>query len=66
MREKPFPTFVPRCVHCGRAKNQHRARTLECPEGPRTPTGYLRFAVERFVEAKRELQEKSGEIFKRR
>jgi hypothetical protein len=38
-------------MRCGRAKNQHRASTLECPKGRRTPTGYVRFSAERFLEA---------------
>jgi len=37
-------------MHCGHAKNQHRAVTLECPKGKRSPTGYLRFSAERFLE----------------
>jgi hypothetical protein len=42
---------LPKCAHCGRAKNQHRARTLECPEGKRTPTGYSSYKTDRFKEA---------------
>jgi hypothetical protein len=40
--------IMARCVRCGRSKNQHRAFTLECPKGKRTPRGYTAFATERF------------------
>jgi hypothetical protein len=49
LRDKPFRNFA-RCKHCGKAKNQHRAFTLECPAGKRSPSGYLRFSVQRFLE----------------
>ena len=55
MRDKAFH-IVARCARCGRAKNHHRASTLECPEGKRTRSGYLRFSDERFLEASREQQ----------
>jgi hypothetical protein len=45
--DKPFRSVI-RCAHCGRAKNQHRAGTLECPRGKRTPSGYMQFGSERF------------------
>jgi hypothetical protein len=34
---------VEKCKHCGRAKNMHRAGTLDCPRGKRTPIGYSTF-----------------------
>jgi hypothetical protein len=50
MHDKPF-RFVPKCALCGRAKNQHRAVSLECPAGKRTPIGYVEFGSQRFREA---------------
>lgn len=43
--------FVARCVHCGKAKNMHRAFTLDCPTGKRTPTGYTTFGPHQFTPA---------------
>ena len=40
---------VPKCLHCGKAKNQHRAFSGECPVGKRTPTGYAAYAAQRFA-----------------
>ena len=40
---------VPKCLHCGKAKNQHRAVSAECPIGKRTPTGYAAYAAQRFA-----------------
>jgi len=48
IQDKPL-RFVPKCRRCGRAKNQHRAGTLECPIGTRAPIGYLGFASQRFL-----------------
>lgn len=50
MQDKPF-VVIPRCSVCGRAKNQHKASTLECPQGKRTPVGYASYSTERFAEA---------------
>ena len=41
--------FITKCVRCGKAKNQHRAFTLECPKGKRTPIGYRRHGPETFA-----------------
>ncbi len=30
-----------RCKNCKKLKGDHRAKTLECPKGPRTRIGYL-------------------------
>lgn len=43
--------FAPKCLHCGKAKNQHRAFTAECPIGKRTPTGYAGYGSQRFANA---------------
>ncbi len=40
--------YVARCVHCGKAKNMHRAFTLDCPKGERTRIGYSTFGPEQF------------------
>ena len=48
MRDKEL-RFVAKCVHCGKAKNMHRAVTLDCPGGKRTPTGYRRFGPHTFT-----------------
>jgi hypothetical protein len=53
LSDQPFQ-IIAKCKHCGRAKNQHRAVTLECPKGKRTPRGYLGFATKRFAEARRD------------
>lgn len=50
MKDKPFRA-MPRCAHCGRGKNQHRAMTLECPVGKRTASGYASYGLERFRDA---------------
>jgi hypothetical protein len=50
MNDKPF-RFVPKCALCSRAKNQHRAVSLECPTGKRTPIGYVEFGPRCFREA---------------
>jgi hypothetical protein len=42
---------VDKCVHCGKAKNMHRAFTLDCPKGKRTKIGYSTFGPERFTPA---------------
>jgi hypothetical protein len=42
---------VDKCVHCGKAKNMHRAFTLDCPKGKRTPIGYSAFGPEQFTPA---------------
>jgi hypothetical protein len=42
---------VDKCVHCGRAKNMHRAYTLDCPNGKRTPIGYSSFGPQQFTPA---------------
>jgi len=41
--------FVIKCIHCGKAKNMHRAFTLDCPKGKRTPIGYATFGPEQFT-----------------
>jgi hypothetical protein len=41
--------FVGKCVHCGKAKNMHRAFTLDCPNGKRTPIGYKTFGPQQFT-----------------
>jgi len=46
--------FVARCAHCGKAKNVHRAFTLDCPTGKRTPTGYTTFGPQCFTLADEE------------
>ena len=48
MKDQPF-RFVVKCAQCGRAKNQHRAVSLECPKGRRTPIGYVEFGPQRFT-----------------
>jgi hypothetical protein len=40
--------FIARCLRCGKAKNVHRASTLDCPRGKRTPVGYAAFGPEQF------------------
>ncbi len=40
--------FVAKCIHCGKAKNMHRAFTLDCPKGKRTPIGYSTFGPETY------------------
>ena len=50
MREKAL-RFVVKCIHCGKAKNMHRAFTLDCPTGKRTRTGYTTFGPEQFTPA---------------
>ncbi len=40
---------VDKCVHCGKAKNMHRAFTLDCPKGKRTRIGYATFGPEQFT-----------------
>jgi hypothetical protein len=40
--------FVAKCIHCGKAKNMHRAFTLDCPKGKRTPIGYSSFGPETY------------------
>lgn len=47
LKHKPI-RLIARCAHCGRAKNQHRAGSLECPKGKRTATGYAEFGAVRF------------------
>lgn len=32
-----------KCAHCGKARGQHKAVTLHCPEGPRGRIGYTQF-----------------------
>ncbi len=41
---------VPKCLHCGKGKNQHRAGSAECPIGKRTPTGYAAYGSQRFAD----------------
>jgi hypothetical protein len=53
LQDTPFRIVV-RCLRCGRGKNQHRAVSLQCPQGKRTPIGYTHFAVERFLGASEE------------
>ena len=48
MREKTL-RFVAKCSHCGKAKNMHRAFTLDCPTGKRTRTGYTTFGPHQFT-----------------
>jgi hypothetical protein len=45
VQERPF-LFIAKCIHCGKAKNMHRAITLDCPKGKRTPIGYSTFGPE--------------------
>jgi len=47
MQEKKL-RFVTRCIHCGKAKNMHRAITLDCPNGKRTRIGYTTFGPDQF------------------
>ena len=47
MHDKPL-RFVAKCIHCGKAKNMHRAVTLDCPQGKRTPRGYATFGPETY------------------
>ncbi len=49
--DKPLETMDV-CVRCGRAKNQHRAFTSECPQGRRTPTGYRSFSLQKLLVAR--------------
>ena len=64
LNDKEFRLVV-KCLRCGRAKNQHRAFSLECPKGKRTRSGYTEFAAARFMgpdeirALARELQEKA-------
>jgi hypothetical protein len=53
LQDTPFRIVV-RCLRCGRGKNQHRAVSLQCPQGKRTPIGYTQFSVERFLGASEE------------
>jgi hypothetical protein len=53
MQDKPLRS-VARCARCGKAKNQHRAFSLDCPNGRRTPTGYMSFGPGNFVHLRRE------------
>jgi hypothetical protein len=48
MREQAL-RFVAKCSHCGKAKNMHRAFTLDCPTGKRTRTGYTTFGPHQFT-----------------
>ena len=48
MQDSAFQ-FIVRCQRCGRAKNQHRAFSLECPIGKRTLRGYTKFSPDRFA-----------------
>jgi hypothetical protein len=50
MREKTL-RFVAKCSHCGKAKNMHRAFTLDCPTGKRTRIGYTTFGPQQFTPA---------------
>ena len=50
LQDKPLLPIV-RCLHCGKAKNQHRAITLHYPKGKKTTAGYLTFAETRFETA---------------
>jgi hypothetical protein len=52
--------FIERCARCGKAKNQHRAETLQCPQGKRTPTGYRKFGPEKFAAALSASNQKSA------
>ena len=46
--------FIEKCIHCGKAKNMHRASTMDCPNGKRTRTGYTTFGPTQFTSANRE------------
>jgi hypothetical protein len=67
LKDKEFQPAV-KCLRCGRAKNHHRAFTLECPKGKRTSRGYTEFAAERFMgpdeirSRARELREKAETV----
>ncbi len=50
MQDKSF-RFVAKCIHCGKAKNMHRAFTLDCPKGKRTRIGYSTFGPETYEPA---------------
>ena len=41
--------FVVKCRHCGKAKNMHRAFSLDCPTGKRTRIGYTTFGPHQFT-----------------
>lgn len=43
MTDKPL-RWVPKCINCGKAKNQHQGGTFRCPEGKRTDTGYMKYS----------------------
>jgi hypothetical protein len=32
-----------KCKNCGKIKDYHRAKTLECPSGTKTRIGYISF-----------------------
>ena len=57
MQDKPLRS-VAKCATCGKAKNQHRAFSLDCPNGRRTPTGYSSFGPDTFVDLRREAARK--------
>ena len=59
MKDKAL-RFVARCVHCGRAKNMHRAFTLDCPNGKRTRIGYSTFGPETYAPADSEPSAQQG------
>lgn len=42
-------TSGPRCASCKKPREQHKARTFECPRGPRTRAGYTDYGPGRFV-----------------
>ena len=43
--------YVAKCMHCGKAKNMHRAFSLDCPTGKRTRIGYTTFGPGTFTPA---------------
>lgn len=34
---------MPKCKHCGKTRWDHRAKTLECPNGSKSRVGYTWF-----------------------
>jgi hypothetical protein len=51
IKDKPLMWFA-KCAKCGKAKNQHRSGTLECPKGKKTPTGYKEYTGEYYEDIK--------------
>lgn len=52
--------FKDRCKNCNKERGDHKAKTLECPAGPRTRIGYLRYTPDQFFEAKKKRKKVEG------